>query len=651
MGLSLSLYVLACFLSSDVAPLQASPATAGGRQEALSGRISELIERLSDSSYSNRLAAQAEIERIGVLALDQLHAASFHPDPQIAATARFVVQSNQFSWSWETDPVNVRQILSNYSSSESDKSVYVDQLARLEHDEGMAALCRLVRYETRSSLAKKAALLLMRSKPRIGQSPASRREAMNNFVGGGQSHASRWLLKYTATEAQFDFPWWKLTLDREAELLLQSSIDTNLELVADVHRWVAEQICNQPTLRPQAIEIGRSILGFGKKVPTLESMLGNRSTHADEFAQWALKVKLPELVQEQHANLLFATVSREFGFGYLLAESFQLQGKGDLATEVAHRSLKQIPCNELGLPREQSEAEGRDPKKSPYELADSRNTSDQRRRFRIAAQLQERGHFDWAEAEYRKSISDDLANDATLEAMAYLSAMLQSQERFGEAAATLKPWVDRYTKEPMFKRQVADWLGVEGVLSNFYLYSGNEAKQAGDLEKAAQEYWLSIDVSMESSRSSPIEDSIPNVDAIIGLYRLPLEGNEAEKRGIRLKKIVDKLRAQIRKYELNVKNSPPNTQASNSLWLAQRCNTLAWVVANTEGSKEEALYLSRRACSLSPESAEYLDTLAYCYAAMDRYQDAVEQQRHAVELKPHHPELTKALKRFEDKLK
>ena len=51
---------------------------------SMADRISTLIELLADVNYASRLNAQAELERIGVVALDQLHSASFHPDPQIA---------------------------------------------------------------------------------------------------------------------------------------------------------------------------------------------------------------------------------------------------------------------------------------------------------------------------------------------------------------------------------------------------------------------------------------------------------------------------------------------------------------------------------------------------------------------------------------
>ena len=169
--------------------------------------------------------------------------------------------------------------------------------------------------------------------------------------------------------------------------------------------------------------------------------------------------------------------------------------------------------------------------------------------------------------------------------------------------------------------------------------SGCWPSSQGDFDNAARNYWLSIELEQE------------NVDAVIGLYRLPLSESESTRRRSELVKIIASLRTRIREGEELRKKSNSGDHASYSLWLANCCNTLAWVIANTEGNKEEALSLSRKACMLSPEHAEYLDTLAYCYAAMDRYQDAVQQQRRAVDLKPHHPELVKALHRFEAKLR
>ncbi len=634
------LFVACCSpVFSQLDPLSKVDPLSKGSPDDLGKRIALLIDQLSDPNYSTRLRAQAELERIGVLALDQLHKASFHPDPQIASTARYVVQSNQFSWSWDTDPVSVRQILTNYGAADSEKSIYIDQLQRLEHDEGFGALCRLVRYETRSGLAKRAALILMRSRPTVGQTLENRKEALRNYVSGGQSQASRWLLKYASNENAFDQSWWEQTLSEELQQLKDGSVETNLELTMDLHRWVVEQTFDQPHLRSFALSTARSILTIGKTVTTLESAIGHRSTRVNEFAQWALKCKLPELVQEQHAKLPTSIVSREFIFGYLLAESFLLQGDPTLANKTAEHSLNQVPCNEKGSPVIAAPDENV-PGKPSIQFFGKGNTSDQDRRSTLGQKLEERGQFDWAEAEFRLVLNEDLTNMATLDGMSRLAAMLQIQGKHAEAADVLEPFVTRYNNEPLFQRQMSEWNRDMGnVISNFHLYIADDARQAKDNDKAAKNYWLAIELSLE------------NVDAIIGLYKLPLSASDKDKCLAKLAKIIFDLRAAIRNAEEELKKSKPNELAFFSRWIADKSNTLAWLIANTEGSKEEALFLSRKACLLSPEHAEYLDTLAYCYAAMDRYQDAVQQQRRAVDLKPHHPELVKALKRFEAKLR
>jgi tetratricopeptide (TPR) repeat protein len=603
--------------------------------DELHAHIRRLVEQLSDPNYSSRLSAQSELERIGVLALDQLHAASFHPDPQIASTARFVVQSNQFSWSWDTDPVSVRQILKNYGAADSEKSMYIDQLQRLDHDEGFPALCRLVRYETRSGLAKRAALILMRSKPTVGQTSESRKEAIRSYIEGGQSQASRWLIQYASTNGKLDLKWWEQTLADELGLLKSSSVETNVDLVLELHKWVVEQLTEHPESRPKALAIGRSILNIGKSVPTLDSMVGHRSTRANEFAQWALKYRLPELVQDQHAKLPTSILSREFFFGYLLAESFKLQSRDEQANAIASHSLNQIACNERGEPMDPNAVDELN-KLRAIDFSANRQLSGQDRRCNLAQKLESRGQFAWAEAEFRLVLNDDLTNFTTLEGMKDLAAMLQTQGKHGDAAMVLEPFVKRYESEPMFKRQMDEMKSITGdILSGYYLYCGDRDRENNQSEQAAKNYWLSIE------RLPDREDSI------IGLFRLALPESDREKLREKLTKIIADGRARIREDEGILKGSTPSDHASYSYRLAAHCNNLAWLVVNTEGNKEEALFLSRKACLLTPETPEYLDTLAYCFAALDRVDEAIEQQKLAVELKPHHPEFTKALKRFE----
>jgi tetratricopeptide (TPR) repeat protein len=633
---------------------EAAPSSIPNRMksDSLTNRIAKLIEQLGDPNFSNRLGAQSELERIGILALDQLHAASFHPDPQIAATARFIVQSNQFSWEWDTDPVQVKQILTDYANAHiSEKSVCIDQLYRLEHDQGFGALCRLVRYETQSGLAKRAALLLMRSKPILDQTIQERRASLLDHITGGQSQASRWVLKYASNETEIDLQWWLNVIDQETKLLDSQSNETSFELVTDLRKFVMEQIASNPQLRNQALDMGRALLqlgqNIGKSLPSMDTLSGSRVVRASEFAQWALKFKFPELVQEQHAILSLTTVTRESMFGYFLAESYKMQGKEDVANQIANRTLRQTPVNEKGELRVATDNEKEDPIRKGLDFVlERRSFSDITRRQYIAQQLTERGLFAWAEAEFRLALSLDgdtkkpetldLTQMVSLDVMQQYAIMLHSLGRHNEAAQTLEPFMSRFKNEPMFQRQMSEWSTItESIQSYYYLFLGDQASEANDTETAKSNYWQSIEISPE------------NVDALIGLYRLQLPESETTKRRTKLKEIVNGMRSEIRQVEEQLKFSTNQSLASLTTLLSSKCNSLAWVVANTEGSKEEALFLSRKACGLRPEDAELIDTLAHCYAALGRFEDALEQQRRAVSLKPHHPVLRKALAKFE----
>ena len=107
-----------------------------------------------------------------------------------------------------------------------------------------------------------------------------------------------------------------------------------------------------------------------------------------------------ELVQLKYDMLPKTTLTREFIFCYLLAESFQLDGKPELAEQVAAKARKQIACDanaqEIVLP----ENAKRDPIRAAIESnLDRQGLRSLDRRKMLAERLRVRGHFSWAEAE------------------------------------------------------------------------------------------------------------------------------------------------------------------------------------------------------------------------------------------------------------
>jgi len=80
---------------------------------------------------------------------------------------------------------------------------------------------------------------------------------------------------------------------------------------------------------------------------------------------------------------------------------------------------------------------------------------------------------------------------------------------------------------------------------------------------------------------------------------------------------------------------------------AEGYNNLAWLLANTETSLQEALKCSHKSLELRPDTAAYLDTLAEVHLRLGQPVRAVEFQKQAVALEPETLDLADRLKRFE----
>ena len=80
---------------------------------------------------------------------------------------------------------------------------------------------------------------------------------------------------------------------------------------------------------------------------------------------------------------------------------------------------------------------------------------------------------------------------------------------------------------------------------------------------------------------------------------------------------------------------------------AEGYNNLAWLLANTDTSLDEALRLSNKSLELQPDTAAYLDTLAEVHLRLGKPARAVELQKQAIELEPESLDLTERLKKFE----
>ncbi len=202
--------------------------------------VAILIEQLGAESYATRLRAKEALQRIGLEAFDQLHLAQFHPDSEIAMSARFLISSLLVSWSKESDPPEVRETLREYGAcSESERSSRIDRLAEFPNRIGLPALVRVASYERALRLSRRAALALMQQP--MENDPAARRrnsEQVLEVLGDNDRQAAEWLRAYAEDLAsgEYSSERWQQLIAEQREAIdtaatQQASRASVLELV------------------------------------------------------------------------------------------------------------------------------------------------------------------------------------------------------------------------------------------------------------------------------------------------------------------------------------------------------------------------------------------------------------------------------------
>lgn len=160
--------------------------------------IQKLIEKLGSDSYATRIRARNQLKTFGLEAFDALREAQNHDDSEILSAARYLISSLQVSWSKDSDPKEVREILFEYGAqSESERLGRIELLGGLRGQMGVEALARLARFDRSVPLSRRAAMLVL--KQPLGREKVGRQrlaDQIESVIGENQRDASQWLLAY-----------------------------------------------------------------------------------------------------------------------------------------------------------------------------------------------------------------------------------------------------------------------------------------------------------------------------------------------------------------------------------------------------------------------------------------------------------------------
>jgi tetratricopeptide (TPR) repeat protein len=576
-------------------------------------RIAVLIGELGSPHYATREKAAAELSQLGLEAFDALHAATDHDDVEIAERSRYLLGSMKVVWSHPSDSAEVKRILKDYGAqNDLDRRSRIEHLSKLEGLQGLSALCRLVRYEMSTALAKEAALVIM-TRPQFSE-PAARdvlRQAIVDEVGASRRSAALWLTTYLATldkPAEMLSKWEELIGAERALLARFGESDnggapgeTSATIVRDLYRWQAE-LLEGLARHTAAIESMRQMIALSD---------GSR-LQLIEIIDWLMQHQTWELLDE-------VVVKHQQRFQddaellYRLAEAERARGRQAKAQELADKAFALFPTE------------------AP-------------RHFLVAYRLQERGCFEWSEREYRAVIdSVEMISSAGIDARSMLAEMLHDLDRDADAAGVLREMVEKMEQDETIRDAVetnSNRRSPEEIISRMYFFAAQDQvkrKQYADAQR-----------SLEKGAAANDQDA----DLLIAMYQLP-QADDAwkQKTETMISTAAAEFKETVERMQQYIDEADDLSRSDSAEALqAMFCNQYAWLIGNTRGDVQEAIRLSLRSLEIRPEAAGYMDTLAHCYYTAGEYENAVKWQTRAAKLDPHSGQIVRALAKFEQAL-
>ncbi|MBX3414000.1 MAG: tetratricopeptide repeat protein [Pirellulales bacterium] len=551
--------------------------------------IDALIRQLGSDSFSEREQAQTRLAEFGFAAFDALLAAEQDDDIEVAARARYLVRLMQVQWVQDDDPAAVKTLLVRYDSlEEPDRLDRVRRLARLSNDEGLAPLCRLVRYEKSEILSKWAAVELIKQPVAAGTDRAARGDKIVETLARSPRPAAAWLRLYARAHENPEryLAEWNGIVDAEQATFEQFPDQSRAEFLVALLREQIQRL-DELDRDEEVLDAMRRIVQFerGETEPLLELLA------------WLVERKAWSVVDDL-ARRFSGRIHEEPLLLYALADARILEGREADAEALAKQAL-------------------------------TLNATDPADHLQTAQTLRQRGQPRWAEAELRHVIETGQADNGTVMLGCYLLAdLIYDRAEYLAAAQLLEEQIKKFAERmqaaggDVSSRNVLDTVR-KRMGGRMHYYYAMHFHELGEFGKETE----NLDRAIESDPQ--------DIDVLIALHRLPKPGEERQRK---TEKMIEDT---VSSYEQLIQNQPDN---------ATNYNQLAWLWANTGRKQQQALEYSRRSLELSPNESGYLDTLARCYYALGQLDKAVAAQLQAVSLDPHSGQMNRQLKQFQQEL-
>jgi hypothetical protein len=569
-------------------------------------RIHELINELGDPRYTTRRAAANELRQIGAEAFDLLHTATTSSDPEIAASARYLLRQIAVRWVQSDDSPVVRAVLRDYDTKPDNARLNsVEELAALRKGEGIAALCRIARFDRSPVVSRTAALAIIRPTLRSGRAATPSRvdpEIVEVELGDSSRTAAAWLRHYLQQQRDpaAAVELWQKLVDEEVVQLEANAADTSPEIVSGL-LWNLAEIYRQLDNRPAMFGVVDRMAGIdpdsleSTSIELLEWLTENKSWDVlDSFL-----AKHQSKFEQNKRPLYHAALARA------------AQGKTEEAERLAETAAKLDPQRDLES-------------------------------FITAKELEENSKFEWAAREYRRNLDDKkIVQHESILCRIFLASMLVDYQKHSEAADVIEPLARAVETQNEVGKQYSDIYRyykrlrqldlptAEALSARLHYYRGLQYRDAKDPEKERNELTL----------ANKFDPNDP--DVLIAMYRVT-DADEKWRTSV-----VEKIQKLAKQVDQQI-DEQPNDPSNYNQW--------AWLIANTEGDYQKAIRYSHRSleliADLSSESAgaSFLDTLGRCYFAAGDVENAVKYQREAVAKVDYMQVMNRQLAQFEKAL-
>jgi tetratricopeptide (TPR) repeat protein len=576
--------------------------------------VAELIEQLGDENFRVRSNAMASLDRIGLLAFEQLYQALDHPNIQVALSAEYLLFSQNVVWWLDTDSQEVRERLQDYSSLLArDRQTRLQELALIGTDDALIALCRIAKFESHEWISRAAALYLLESLLAVDEARLGVLcQSILLVLDRTDRTATQWLSTFARQRLDHvttDLEVWKRFAD---ELTLEVSQNQRVRgeqklLVLKYYEWLTEWALSRQS-RDATLEMVR---------PSMKLVEPNPYA-VREYGYWALQVKLPELIVDL-SEVHRAFFENDQELSYLLAEAYLHSGDQARAEELAQQALQ--------LPQTRNRLLGQLARGNASEIEAARRETQARR-------LRERGLFDWAEAEYRAAIELQSRGRDLLRVS--LAEFFWEGGQYDKAAAVL----EQVAQSDAVERDLPGSLVDHAIIvAHYNWYRALQAAKEGSNDLATNYFQLALEANATASSQNP--------DILIALFRQTVSEEDRKLFRVHFDAMVDRYRSLVAAEEARLAQSNFGQFANAGADLAEYCNQLAWLLSNCQSNSEEAIYLSRRSLEYYPDIPAYLDTMARCAFAAGELDLAIETQRKAVAKAPYDRMMKIQLAEFE----